>query len=107
MTSQDEFELGGDLEITKTTRRAPGNGTWVEGTLNGHRFQALVFPEHAENPNWELGDSCISKLWLQRIADRVEVFHWDRGADRPAADPVSGAIVDFLCTGLSEDIYRT
>lgn len=53
MTS--EYNLGDDLEITKTTRRYAGNRTWIEGTLNEHRFQALVFPEHAENEDYELG----------------------------------------------------
>jgi len=48
MTSED-LELGDDLRITKTTRRAAGNGTWVCGTIAGHRFDALVFPEHADN----------------------------------------------------------
>jgi hypothetical protein len=105
MTS--EFDVGEDLQITKTTRRNAGNGTWVSGTLNGHRFDALVFPEHAEVAEWEIGDSRISKLWLQRIADNAEVFNWDRGADRPAADETAAAIVDFLCAGLAEHIYHT
>jgi hypothetical protein len=26
-------------------------------TLNGHKFNALVFPVHTECPNYELGDS--------------------------------------------------
>jgi len=39
---------GYDLTITKTTRRNSGGGTWVRGTCNGYRFDALVFPEHAE-----------------------------------------------------------
>ena len=63
------IEIGDDLAITKTTRRAAGAGTWVIGTLNGHRFDALVFPEHAECPDYELGDSRISKLWIKRLAD--------------------------------------
>ena len=46
--------IGDDLRITKTTRRAAGGGTWVIGTIAGHRF-ALVFPEHAESPDYELG----------------------------------------------------
>ncbi len=41
MTSED-LELGDDLRITKTTRRAAGAGTWVCGTIAGHRFDALV-----------------------------------------------------------------
>jgi hypothetical protein len=99
------LDLGDDFTITKTTRRASGAGAWVCGRLNGHRFEALAFPEHAENPEWEIGDSRISKLWLQRLADRREVFNWDRGADVPAADPVAAAIIDFLCVGLADVVY--
>src|SRR6266540_3112331 len=76
-----DLDLGDDLVITKTTRRAAGAGTWVSGTIHGHRFEALVFPEHADNPAWEIGDSRISKLWLERRADRKQVYNWDRGHD--------------------------
>jgi len=79
--TNDDLDVGHDLEIATTTRRAAGNGTWVCGTLSGHRFDALVFPEHAANPEWEIGDSRISKLWVQRFADKRTVFNWDRGAD--------------------------
>jgi hypothetical protein len=106
MTSDtNDLELGDDLHITKISRRASGAGTWVRGTLAGHRFDALVFPEHAENPEWELNESRISKLWLQRLADKRTVFNWDRGADVQAADPVAAAIVEFLCAGLAEHTY--
>jgi len=105
MTHADDLDVGHDLEITKTTRRAAGAGTWVSGTLSGHRFEALVFPEHADNPEWEVGDSRISKLWIQRLADKREVFNWDRGADVNAADDVTRAIVDFLTGGLADHIY--
>ena len=104
--TNDDLDLGFDLEITKTTRRAAGGGTWVCGTLSGHRFDALVFPEHADNPEWEIGDSRISKLWIQRLADKREVFNWDRGADVPAASPLVASIVDFLAGGLADHIYR-
>jgi len=104
-TNPEDPDLGFDLEITKTTRRAAGAGTWVCGTLHGHRFEALVFPEHAANPDWEIGDSRISKLWVQRIADKRQVFNWDRGADVPAADATTQAIVDFLAGGLADHIY--
>ena len=57
-----EYDLGDDLRILRTTRRASGGGTWVAGTIDEFRFDALVFPEHAENPDWELGESRISKL---------------------------------------------
>ncbi|RIK73465.1 MAG: hypothetical protein DCC68_24835 [Planctomycetota bacterium] len=71
----NDLEIGDDLEITKTTRRASGGGTWVCGRLNGHRFDALVFPEHADKREWELGDSRISKLFIQRLADKWTVFN--------------------------------
>jgi hypothetical protein len=98
-------DIDDDLAITRTTRRATGNGTWVRGRLSGHRFCALVFPEHAENREWEIGDSKISKLWIQRLSDKKAVFNWDRGADIPAADRMVQAIVDFLGAGLSDYVY--
>jgi len=104
-TSDDDLDVGHDLEITKTTRRAAGAGTWVCGTLSGHRFEALVFPEHADNPEWEIGESRISKLWIQRLADKRQVFNWDRGADVPAADQTVACIVDFLAGGLADYVY--
>src|SRR4029079_5955784 len=80
-TNLDDLDAGFDFEITKVTRQAAGSGTWVCGTLSGHRFEALVSPETAANPDWELGESRISKLWLRRLADKQVVFNWDRGAD--------------------------
>ncbi len=106
MKHLDEFDLGDDLEITKVSRRTSSGGTWVCGTLHGHRFDALVFPEHAENPEWELrGDSRVSKLWVQRIADKQTVFNWDRGLDVAAANEIAWAIVDFIVAGLTDHIY--
>ena len=100
-----DLEIGDDLEITKTTRRASGGGTWVCGRLNGHRFDALVFPGHADNAEWEIGDSRISKLWVQRLADKKPVFNWDRGLDQPAETDLAQAIVDFLAAGLADQTY--
>ena len=78
MTSRiDDPDLGDDLHITKISRRASGGGAWVCGTIAGHGFDALVVPEHADNPEWEIGDSRVSKLWIKRLADRREVFNWD------------------------------
>lgn len=100
-----EFDMGDDLEITNVSRRASGSGTWVSGTIAGYRFDALVFPEHAHNPDWELGDSRISKLWIARLKNKETVFNWDRGLDMPAASPKTQAVVDFLCAGLANHIY--
>ena len=105
-TNPDDLDVGHDLEIKKVTRQAAGAGTWVCGTLSGHRFDALVFPEHADCPDWEIGESRISKLFIQRLADKRTVFNWDRGADVPAADFVTECIVDFLAGGLADHIYH-
>ncbi len=88
------FDVGDDLAITKASRRASGSGTWVSGTIAGYRFDALVFPEHAEDPEWELGDSRISKLWIARLKNKETVFNWDRGLDMPGASPKTQAVVD-------------
>lgn len=96
-----EYDLGCDFRITKTSRRDLGGGTWVCGTIAGHRFDALVFPEHAECEEYELGRSKISKLWVQRLADKKTVFNWDRGLDIDATTDLAQAIVDFLAEGLS------
>lgn len=104
MTTND-LDLGFDLEITKTTRWAAGAGTWVCGTLHGHGFNALVFPKRAENPEYEIDDSRISKLWVQRLADKQTVFNWDRGSDVPAATDEAKQIVGFLAAGLADHIY--
>ena len=100
-----EIEVGEDLRITKTTRRASGAGTWVIGTLNGHRFNALVFPEHAENPAFEMGDSRISKLWVQHLADKATVVNFDRGWDVQPTTDIAAKIVGFLAAGLAEYTY--
>lgn len=100
-----DFDLGDDLEFTELPLRAASGGTWVIGRIAGHRFEALVFAEHAENPAWEIGDSRISKLWLQRLSDRKVVFNWDRGSDVPAADAQTQQIVDFLTEGLADHLF--
>ena len=102
MMTTDDLDLGHDFEITKITRRAAGGGTWVIGRTNGHRFEALVFPGHAEVPEYEIDQSRISKLWLSRIADRKMVYNFDRGLDVAPADPTAAAIVGFLTSGLAD-----
>jgi len=99
-------EIGDDLVIARKTRRAAATGTWVVGTLNGHRFEALAFPEHAECPDYELGQSRISKLWLQCLADHCVVANFDRGWDVRPTTKTAKAIVDFLAAGLAELVYH-
>ena len=102
MTNDD---LGDDLEITRITRQAAGAGTWVCGRLAGHRFDALVLPEQAEVAEYELGDSQISKLWLQRLADRQTVCNFDRGWDQQPTTEIAAQIADFLCAGLAHQVH--
>ncbi len=85
-TDTTDPAFGDDLTFTRQTNREAVGGTWAIGLVAGHRFQALVFADHADDPSWELGDSRISKLWVQRVADRTVVFHFDRGFDVPAED---------------------
>ena len=104
-TDATEPEFGDDLTFTRQTDRGAVGGTWVVGLVAGHRFQALVFRDHAEDPTWELGASRISKLWVQRLADRAVVFNFDRGLDVPAQDTAAREVVDFLAAGLVEHVF--
>lgn len=105
-TNPRNAKIGDDLRIAKTTRRATYGGTWVLGTIAGHEFSALVFPEHAECPEYELGQSRISKLWLERMADNTVVVNFDRGWDRRPANATAAKIVDFLAANLADLIYN-
>ena len=99
-------ELLDTLKIHKLQRRSVGGGAWVIGTIAGHRFEALVFPEPTENRGWEVGgDSRISKLWLQRMGDGATAYNWDRGADIEPTNELSGVIVGLLAAGLAESIF--
>lgn len=106
-TDPFDFDLASDFQITRRSRQAAGAGTWVQGTLAGHRFDALVFPEHATNPDWELAGSRISKLSVQRSANRKTVFSWDRGPDIDADNDLALAIVHFLCDTLANRVYAS
>ena len=105
----DDLDFG-DLKIQRISRRASGGGSWVIATvLDGeYKVSALVFPEHATNPAWEINNSRISKLCVRRKADGKVTYNWDRGADvEPAADDtVTRAIVDFICAGLADLVYH-
>lgn len=102
----DAIDLLETMQINKLQRRSVGGGAWVVGTIGGHRFDALVFPEPATNREWEVGgDSRISKLWVQRISDKATVYNWDRGADIEPTNEIAGAIVNVLAAGLAETIF--
>lgn len=47
-TRTTEPAFGDDLAFTLRPRASCG-GTWAVGLVAGHRFEALVFPDHADN----------------------------------------------------------
>jgi hypothetical protein len=99
-------DLADSLKITKTEgRQLNAPGTWVSGSIGGHTFQVLVFEGHAENEEYELGTSRISKLWLRRRADRKVVANIDRGWDLQPTTDDARAIVDFLSAGIAEHTF--
>ena len=104
-TAHPEPAFGDDLSFTRQAARSGAGGTWVIGLVAGHRFQALVFPDHADSPAYELADSRISKLWVQRLADRAVVFNFDRGLDVLAPDAAARAVVAFLAAGLADRVF--
>ena len=94
---------GDDLEITKVEPRTMGMpGVWVTGTTNGHKFQALVFKDHAECAEYELGESRISKLWLLCMTTDRVVYNFDRGLDIAPQTKAAANIVGFLCEGIAD-----
>ncbi|XZE17456.1 DUF7678 domain-containing protein [Pirellulaceae bacterium SH449] len=96
-----------DLTITKiSNRNRNAGGSWVRGKINDeYRFEVLVFADHAEQESFELNRSKISKLWIQRLADKKTMFNFDRGLDVPAANTEIQVVVDFLCEGLSDLVF--
>jgi hypothetical protein len=105
MAATNAPAFGDDLTFRLQPRPGGVGGSWVIGLVAGHRFQALVFPEHAENPDYELGLSRVSKLWVQRVADGAVVFNFDRGLDLPARDARAQAAVDFLAAELANRVF--
>ncbi|MEW6198065.1 MAG: hypothetical protein AB1601_05295 [Planctomycetota bacterium] len=104
-TTPDASEILETLRITKVQRRTSCGGSWVVGTIAGHRFDALVFPEHAEHPDFELAGSRISKLWLKHIEMQTTAANFDRGWDIRPTTPTAAAIVDVLVAGLTEHVF--
>lgn len=100
----DPQDLLATLVITKRTGRATG-GNWVSGTIGGHTFEALVFPEHASDRAFELGDSRISKLCIRERGTKAEAACFDRGWDTKPTTAAAKAIVDLLAAGLAETVF--
>ena len=96
-----------DLTITKISNRNRNiGGSWVQGEMNDqYRFEALVFADHAESEEYELGRTKISKLWIQEIKTKKTLFNFDRGLDVPAATTEIQVVIDFLGCGLADLVW--
>ena len=92
------------FRISSISRRQAG-GAWIKGNLMGFTFEALVFPEHAAYPDYEIERSRISKLWLQRPSDDEILYSWDRGLDIPVTDADARRAVQVLCAILAVWVY--
>lgn len=95
-------EIGSDLSVIRVEKAF--NSTWIIGTVHGHRFAAKIYPLHALDPKWELGESRISKLFVRRQEDCHIAFAWDRGLIDVGKDPIgkeqeTKALVAFLTSG--------
>jgi len=102
----DASELLDTLKILRLHPRGNSTtGTWVTGTISGHRFEAMVFPEHAANPAYELSDSRISKLDLRETANGEAVAVFDRGWDLRPSTAHGATLVDLLAAGLAESVF--
>jgi hypothetical protein len=102
--STDPAAIIASLHITKRDGRATG-GTWVSGTIAGHAFEALVFPQHAESASFELANSRISKLHLTHQITKRTAAAFDRGWDITPTSDLAKAVVDVLASGLAETVF--
>lgn len=99
----DNSDLLDTLRISEVAKRAVP-GSWVTGTIAGHKFEALVFPEPAVNPEYELPHSNMSKFWLADESGHV-VATFDRGWDIRPTNDMAKRITDLLAAGLAELVY--
>ncbi len=103
LTSSDDNPFEHSVEIYEISRRAlTSSGLWVRGRIDQFDFVALIFGQHADMPEFEIGSSRISKLQIKRRADSVEVAHFDRGWDISPVDSDTNSAVDYLTAGLAD-----
>lgn len=76
---------------------------WVDGSVDGCKFQALVFPAHAESESFELGTSRISKLWVARGGRQVAAF--ERGWDQQPVAAADKAVVARIEAELADKVF--
>ncbi|HLP85625.1 MAG TPA: hypothetical protein VK157_14845 [Phycisphaerales bacterium] len=102
--STDPAAIIASMHISKRDGR-PTGGNWVSGTIAGHNFEALVFPQHAETESNELGKSRISKLHVKHEITKRTAASFDRGWDVMPTSSMAEAIVDVLASGLAETVF--
>ena len=90
-----------ELSISELTQQATEGGIWVRGKLGGYQFDAIVTPEHAAEPGYEIGKSRLAKLWIERVVDGQCVAHFDCGWVVGPTLPIVQAIVDYLAAKLA------
>ncbi len=95
--------IKGDIIIAKN-QKAERMG-WTTGRIGAFRFEAKVYPEHAVDPDFELGRSRISKLELRRLDTNEVAFNWDRGLDCAATDAAAKTAVDRLAKHLANHLF--
>jgi hypothetical protein len=93
------------LSIRDVTKR-PIGGIWVSGVVEGMKFDALVFGEHAEDESFEYQRSRISKLRVLSRGHNKVVFNFDRGIDVAAADETVQSVVDFIAGSLAQKFFE-
>jgi hypothetical protein len=106
MTAPNEPH-GYDLEITQMARvTATPGAIRVRGSADGHRFEALVLPAHADRPADEMGRTRIARLLVRRLRGQRVVFAFDAGRRVPAADSRVAELVGFLGRQLAGRVDR-
>ena len=91
--------------MNKVLRRTSAGGAWVRGTIEGLAFDALVFPEHAEREDFELGTSRISKLWLKNLYTGKCEANFDRGWDVVPTCPKAADATNALAAHLAGMVF--
>jgi hypothetical protein len=94
-----------DIRIAKVEPHQISGGVWVDGEVRGHRFCALVSPEHAENREQELNqDSYISKLHMTNDVGMVAA-NFDRGWTWRPRTKFAKKIVSMLSANLADTVF--
>ena len=92
------------IALTSIRRNNNNSGLWVKGQGVGYRFCALVFKDRADLPEWEIGESGISKLWISR--NEIPVFNWDRGLDFHRGDAYTEFVLKLIVEKLPGEVHH-